>query len=98
MEIAADLTSESQAKLTKAKSRGLTHTLVMAVINSDKSWEEIKELLRLKLCNANIHIYASYFMDIQQWERNHLQPKFTDSKPKPRDAISQMMPPQLGFL
>ena len=28
IERAADLTSESQAKLAKAKSRGLTHTLV----------------------------------------------------------------------
>ena len=55
IETAVDLTSESQAKLAKAKSRGLTHTLVMEVINSDKSWEEIKDLLWLKLCNTNIH-------------------------------------------
>ena len=45
---------KNEAKLAKAKSRGLTHTLVTEAINSDKSWEEIKDLLCLKLCNANI--------------------------------------------
>ena len=38
IETAADLTNESSAKLVKAKSGGLTHTLVMEVINSEKSW------------------------------------------------------------
>ena len=52
---AADLTSESWAKLAKAKSRGLTHMLVTEAINSEKTCDEIKDLLRLKLCNANIH-------------------------------------------
>ena len=69
----------------------------MEAINSDMSWEEIKDLLRLKLCNTNIHTYTSHFMDIQQWE-NPLQPTSTDSNPKQRDAISQMMLPLLGFL
>ena len=63
---AADLTSESQAKLAKAKSRGLTCTLVMEAINSEKTWDEINDLLRLKLCNANIQTYTSCFIDIQQ--------------------------------
>ena len=45
IETAADLTNESQAKLAKAKFRGLTCTLVTEAINSDKSWEEIKDLL-----------------------------------------------------
>ena len=43
--------------------------LVMEAINSEKTWDEIKDLLRLKLCNANIHTYTSHFMDIQQWEK-----------------------------
>ena len=72
IETAADLTNESQAKLAKARSRGLTHMLVTEAIKSDKSWEEIKDLLQLKLCNANIHIYTSCFMDIQQWENESL--------------------------
>ena len=47
LETAADLTNESHAKLDKAKSRGLTHTLVMKTVNSEKKWDEIKDLLRL---------------------------------------------------
>ena len=54
IETAANLTNESQPKFAKAKLRGLTHTLVMEVINSDKSWEEIKDLLRLKLFTTKI--------------------------------------------
>ena len=46
------------AKLAKAKSRGLTYILVTEAINLDKSWDEIKDLLWLKLCNADIHTYA----------------------------------------
>ena len=72
IETAANITSNSQAKLAKAKSRGLTHTLVTEAINSNKSWEEIKDLLHLKLCNANIHTYMLCFMDIQQWENESL--------------------------
>ena len=44
----------------------------MEAINSDKSWEEIEDLLQLKLCNANIHTYTSCFMDIQQQEKESL--------------------------
>ena len=66
VETAADLTDEGQTELPKAKSRGLTHTPVTEAINLDKSWNDIKDLLRLKLCNANIHTYTSCFMDIQQ--------------------------------
>ena len=69
VETTADLTNESRAKLAKSKARGLTHTLIMEAINSDKTWEEIKDLIRLKLCNTNIHAYTSCFMDIQQWKK-----------------------------
>ena len=72
IETAADLNNESQAKLAKAKSRGITHILDMEAINSEKSWEEIKDLLRLKLCNANINTYTSCFMDTQKWEKESL--------------------------
>ena len=72
METVADFSNESQAKFPKAKSRGLTHTLTSQAINSEKTWDEIKDLLRLKLCNANIHTYTSHFMDIQQWEKESL--------------------------
>ena len=66
IETAADLTNKNSANLSKTKSRGLTCTLVTKAINSDKSWDEIKDLLRLKLCNADIHTYTSCFMEIQQ--------------------------------
>ena len=59
IETAADLTSESRARLAKAKSRGLMCTLVTKAITSNKSWDEIKDLLWLKLCNADIHTYTS---------------------------------------
>ena len=72
IETAAGLTGESRAKLAKAKLRGLTHTLVTEAINSDKPWDEIKDLLWLKLCNADIHTYPSYFMEIQQGEKESL--------------------------
>ena len=49
IETAADLTYKSQAKLAKAKFMGFTCTLVMEAINSDKSWDKIKDLLWLKL-------------------------------------------------
>ena len=41
---AMDLTNESLAKCAKVKSGGLTCTLVTEAIDSDKSWEEIKDL------------------------------------------------------
>ena len=44
----------------------------MESINSDKPLDEIKDLLWLKLCNANIHIYTLHFMEIQQQEKESL--------------------------
>ena len=44
----------------------------MEAINSGKSWDKIKDILWLKLCNANIHIYTTCFMDIQQQEKESL--------------------------
>ena len=64
--MAVDLTSKSQAKLARAKSRALICMLVTEAINSKKTWDEIKDFLRLKLCKANIHTYTSCFTDIQQ--------------------------------
>ena len=66
IEMTAYLTSESIARLAKVKSRGLMHTLVTEVISSSKSLDEIRDLLRLKLCNEDIHIYTSQFLEIQK--------------------------------
>ena len=46
--------------------------LVMDAINSEKTWGDIKDVLRLKLGNANIHIYTLHFMEIQQQEKESL--------------------------
>ena len=72
IEMAADLTSKSRARLTKVKSRGLTYTLVTEAITPNKSWDKIKDLLWLKLCSADIHAYTSHFMEIQQGEKESL--------------------------
>ena len=45
IETAADLTSESRSRLAKVKSRGLTCILVTEAITSNKSWDEIKDLV-----------------------------------------------------
>ena len=52
IETTADLMNESRTNLAKAKLRGLTCTLVTGAISSDKSWDEIKDFLWLKHCNA----------------------------------------------
>ena len=48
VETATDLTSKSRTKLAQATSKGLTHSLITEALNSDKSWEEIKDLVHLK--------------------------------------------------
>ena len=66
IETAADLTMESRTKLAQAKSKGLTHTLITEAITSGRSWEDIKDLLWLKICSSNIHTSICCFMEIQQ--------------------------------
>ena len=72
IEFTADLTHENHTKLAQAKSNGLTHTLISEVLSSDKGWDEIKDLLRLKLCNLDIHMSISHFMEIQQKDKESL--------------------------
>ena len=67
-EMAPDLTNESRTNLGKAKSEGLTHTLMTEAITLNKPWKEIKDFLWLKLCNTDIHTYILHFMEIQQGE------------------------------
>ena len=71
-ETAADFTRESRVKLAKAKSKGLTHTLISEALNSDKGWDKIKDLLHLKLFNSDIHTSVSHFMEIQQNDKESL--------------------------
>ena len=72
IETASELTNESRTKLAQAKSRGLVRTLITEAIIAQKSWEEIKDSLHLKICNADIHTSISQFMDIQQTDKESL--------------------------
>ena len=66
IETAANLTDESRTRLAQAKSKGLTHTLIMEALTLGTNWEEIKDSLQLKICNSDIHTFISCFMEIQQ--------------------------------
>ena len=72
IETTANLTDESRTKLAKAKSKGLTCTLITEVLTSGKCWDDIKDLLHLKLCNLDIHTSVSCFMEIQQKEKESI--------------------------
>ena len=47
-ETTADVTDESRTKLSQAKSKRLTCTLITEALTSGKCWEDIKDLLHLK--------------------------------------------------
>ena len=70
IETASYLTGKSRTKLAQAKSKGLIHTLISEALSSNKTWDEIKDSLHLKICNSDIHMSVSCFMEIQQKERN----------------------------
>ena len=72
IETAADLTAESSTKLAQAKLKGLTCTLITEAITTGKCWDDIKDLLWLKLCNSDIHTSISCVMEIQQQEKESL--------------------------
>ena len=72
VETTADITSKSRTKLAEAKSKGLTRMLISEAQDFDKSWEEIKDLLHLKICNLDIHMSVSCFMEIKEKEKESL--------------------------
>ena len=72
IETATNLTSESRIKLAQAKSKGLTHTVISEALNLDKSWDEIKDLLHLKICKLDIHTSVSSCMEIKQKDKESL--------------------------
>ena len=72
IETASELTGKSRTKLAQAKSRGLVRTLITKALTAQKSWEEIKDSLHLKISNADIHTSISQFMDIQQTDKESL--------------------------
>ena len=72
IETTANMTGESRTKLAQVKSKGLTHTLITEALASGKCWEDMKDLLHLKICNLYIHTSVSCFMDIQQKDKESL--------------------------
>ena len=72
IETASDLLGKSRTKLAQGKSKGLIRTLISEALTSNKTWEEIKDSLHLKLCNSDIHTSVSCFMEIQQKEKESL--------------------------
>ena len=72
IETASELTGKGRTKLVQAKSRGLVRTLITEALIAQKSWEEIKDSLHLKISNADIHTSISRFMDIQQTDKESL--------------------------
>ena len=72
IETAADILTERCTHLAEAKSCGLTCMLIHEATQTDKCLDEIKGILRLKLCNANDHTYTSCFLEIQQKDNETL--------------------------
>ena len=72
IETASALTGESRSKLAQAKSRELVGILISEALTLNKTWEDIKDCLCLKICNSDIHMSISYFMEIQQKEKEAL--------------------------
>ena len=50
----------------------MIQTLISEALSSDKNWDEIKDLLHLKICNLDIHTSVSHFIEVQQKERESL--------------------------
>ena len=72
IETASELTGKGRTKLAQAKCRGLVRTLITEALIAQKSWEEIKDTLHLKISNVDIHTAISRFMDIQQMDKRIL--------------------------
>ena len=70
IETASELTGESRIKLAQVKSRGLVRTLISEALTLNKTWEDIKDSLHLEICNSDIHMSISHFLEIQQKKRN----------------------------
>ena len=68
----ADILTGSCIYLAEAKSHGINCTLIHEASQTGKCWDKIKGILRLKLCNENIHTYTSRFMEIQQKDNETL--------------------------
>ena len=72
LDTSTDISTESSTCLAEAKSCSLTCILIHKTLHAGKCGDELKGILQLKLCNANIHTYTSHFMEIQQKDNETL--------------------------
>ena len=72
IETASELTGKTRTKLAQAKSSRLVRMLILEALTLQKTREEMKDSLHLKVCNSDIHTSTSHFMDIQQTEKESL--------------------------
>ena len=72
IETDSEFMGESRTKSAQAKSKGLMRTLISEAIILNKTWEDIKDSLHLRICNSDIHTSIHHFMEIQQKERESL--------------------------
>ena len=67
-----DILTESHTCLAKVKSHCLICTLICEATQTERCWDEIIGILRLKLWDTNIHTYTSQSMGIQQKDNETL--------------------------
>ena len=72
IETTSELMGKSRTKLAQAKLKGLIRTLISEALTLNKTWEDIKDSLHLKICHSDIHTSISHFMEIQQKEKESL--------------------------
>ena len=58
--------------LAQAKSKGLICILISEALDSNKTWDEIKDSIHLKICNSDVHMSVSHFIEIKQKEKESL--------------------------
>ena len=63
IETATDILTESHTCLAEVQSHDLSCTLICKALQAGECWDKVKNILRLKICNANITAYTSCFMD-----------------------------------
>ena len=95
---AFEILKVSCACLTKPKSHDLTHIFVCKALQAGKCWDGIRDILHLKLCNANIHVYTSYYMESNRWTTRHWLSMYIVLEQSPRGVILTVTPPSYIFL
>ena len=71
IETASELTGESRTKLAQVKSRGLVRTLISKSLTAQKSWEEIKDSLHLKISKWIFILQLVNLWTFSKQTRNH---------------------------